>query len=90
MNTAMHSTNWGMITLGSELTAGIRGVFVHGITVNTGDRVKYVLELKGNSLRGGGASDIHLANITVNGTVSGAVMFSNMSYKGQTGPYTPR
>jgi hypothetical protein len=52
--------------------------------------VKYVLELKGNSLRGGGASDIHLANITVNGTVSGAVMFSNMSYKGQTGPYTPR
>ena len=90
MNSFMHSSNWGMITLGSELTGGIRGIYVHNIQVKVGDRVKYVLELKGNSQRGGGASDIHLSTITTAGTVSGSVMFADMSYKDQKGPYTPR
>ena len=84
------SSNWGMITLGSELTAGIRGVYVYNVSVPSGSRVKYLLELKGSSQRGGFADQIHLDTITTtSGGVSGAVMFADMSYKDQIGPYTP-
>ena len=58
VRTSMASSNWGMITLGSELSAGIRGVYAYDIKVDAGDRVKYVLELKGSSQRGGFATDI--------------------------------
>jgi polygalacturonase len=64
MHTSMASSHWGMITLGSELTGGIRNVYAHDIRVDPGDRVKYILELKGSSQRGGFATEIHLDTIT--------------------------
>lgn len=90
MHTSMASSNWGMITLGSELTGGIRNVYAYDIKVDAGDRVKYILELKGSSQRGGFATEIHLDKITATNGVSASVMFSDMSYMGQTGPYMPR
>jgi polygalacturonase len=90
VRTSMASSNWGMITLGSELSAGIRGVYAYDIKVDAGDRVKYVLELKGSSQRGGFATDIHLDTVTASNGVSASVMFADMSYMGQMGPYMPR
>jgi polygalacturonase len=90
VHTSMASSNWGMITLGSELTGGIEKVYAHDIEIDAGDRVKYILELKGSSQRGGFARDIHLDTISATGGVSASVMFSDMSYMGQTGPYMPR
>jgi polygalacturonase len=90
MNTSMASSNWGMITIGSELSAGIRNVYAYNIKVDPGDRVKYILELKGSSQRGGFATDIHLHTVTATNGVSASVMFATMSYMGQTGPYMPR
>jgi polygalacturonase len=90
VHTSMASSNWGMITIGSELSAGIRGVYAHDIKVDAGDRVKYVLELKGSSQRGGFATDIHLDTVTASNGVSASVMFADMSYMGQVGPYMPR
>jgi polygalacturonase len=89
LHSKMASSNWGMITIGSELTGGIRGVYAHDIQVTSGDKVKYVVELKGNSQRGGFATAIHLDKISVTNGISGAVMFADMSYNGQTGPYQP-
>jgi polygalacturonase len=89
VHTSMASSNWGMITLGSELTGGIKNVYAHDIKIDAGDRVKYILELKGSSQRGGYATDIHLSQITATNGVSASVMFADMSYMGQTGPYMP-
>jgi polygalacturonase len=87
---SMASSNWGMITIGSELTGGIKNVYAHDIKVDAGDKVKYILELKGSSQRGGFGSDIHLDKVTATNGVSASVMFSDMSYMSQTGPYMPR
>jgi polygalacturonase len=90
MHTSMASSNWGMITLGSELTGGISDVFAYDIHIDPGDHVKYILELKGSSQRGGGATDIHLDTVRATNGVTAAVAFSDMNYMGQTGPYVPR
>jgi polygalacturonase len=90
MHTSMASTNWGMITIGSELSAGIRDVYAYDIKVDPGDSVKYILELKGSSQRGGFATDIHLDTITASNGVTASVMFADMSYMNQVGPYMPR
>jgi polygalacturonase len=87
---SMASSNWGMITIGSELTGGIKNVYAYDIKIDAGDKVKYILELKGSSQRGGFGTDIHLDKITATNGVSGSVMFSDMSYMSQTGPYMPR
>jgi polygalacturonase len=87
---SMASSNWGMITIGSELTGGIKNVYAYDIKIDAGDRVKYILELKGSSQRGGFATEIHLDKVTATSGVSGSVMFSDMSYMSQTGPYMPR
>jgi polygalacturonase len=90
MHDRMASSNWGMITIGSELTGGIRGVYAYDINVDAGDRVKYILELKGSSQRGGGASDIHLHTVKATNGVTASVVFADMSYQRQLGPYLPR
>jgi polygalacturonase len=90
MHSSMASSNWGMITIGSELTGGIKNVYAHDIKVDAGDKVKYVLELKGSSQRGGFATEIHLDQISATNGVTAAVMFSDMSYMSQLGPYMPR
>jgi polygalacturonase len=87
---SMASSNWGMITLGSELTGGIKGVYAYDIKIDAGDRVKYILELKGSSQRGGFATDVHLDQVIATNGVSASVVFSDMSYAGQSGPYLPR
>jgi polygalacturonase len=88
--TSRFASRWGMITLGSELTGGIQNVYGYDLGTIPGDHVKYLLELKGNSQRGGFVTDVHLDTIkAIRGVVS-AVVWADMHYMKQTGPYTPR
>jgi polygalacturonase len=89
----MHSTfssRWGMLTLGSELTGGIQNVYAYDLRTSAGKTVKYMLELKGNSQRGGFITDVHLDTVRAVRGVTSAVMWADMQYMGQTGPYSPK
>ena len=89
----MHSSfasRWGMLTLGSELTGGIENVYGYDLRTIPGDTVKYVLELKGNSQRGGFINGVFLDKISATRGVTAAVMWADMQYMGQTGPYLPK
>jgi polygalacturonase len=88
MHTAF-SSSWGMMTLGSELSGGIHDVYGYDLKT-TAPGVKYVFEIKGNTLRGGTVKDIHMDTVTASmGGVSGGVVWCDMLYMGQTGPFTP-
>lgn len=78
----------GLMTLGSELTGGIHDVYGYDLkTIGSG--VHYVFQIKGNTLRGGTATDVHLDTISATNGITGGVINSDMHYKGQTGPYNP-
>ncbi len=86
----MHSTfssHVGLLTLGSEATGGIHGVYGFDIKT-TAAGVHYVLQIKGNTQRGGTVTDVHLDTI-VSSNVSIHVVNADMHYMGQTGPYMP-
>jgi polygalacturonase len=88
MNSSFAST-WGLLTLGSELTGGIRNVYGFNLRTAPGDSVRYFLELKGNSQRGGFITDVHLHTLSSTRGISAAFMWADMQYMGQTGPYRP-
>jgi polygalacturonase len=81
-------TNWGMITLGSEESGGIRQVYVHDVQA-TGDRTKFVLYVKANTQRGGFVTDIHIDGITAD-RVQRSVAFITLFYSRATGTFPPR
>jgi len=78
---------WGAITLGSELTAGIRNVYAYSnSTVGSGTR--FVHYVKSNTLRGGFVRNINID--TFNGSsLSHEVVFITMTYNSQTGNFPP-
>jgi polygalacturonase len=60
---------WGGITIGSEMSGGVRGVYARDCEINPPDfpgnyPVKYPLYVKTNKLRGGYIRDVHLRNFT--------------------------
>jgi hypothetical protein len=77
----------GGVTLGSELTGGIRNVYAYNIqTFGTG--VAYMLYIKSNTRRGGYAVNVNLD--TIQGDhLHGPWAFAQMDYAGQTGNYFP-
>lgn len=78
---------WGAITLGSELTGGIRNVYAYSnSTVGSGTR--FVHYVKSNTLRGGFVRNINID--TFNGSsLSHEVVFITMTYNSQTGNFPP-
>jgi polygalacturonase len=78
---------WGAITLGSELTGGIRNVYAYSnSTVGTGTRFAHYV--KSNTLRGGFVRNINID--TFNGSsLSHEVVFITMTYNSQTGNFPP-
>jgi polygalacturonase len=89
MNSTFAST-WGLLTLGSELTGGIRNVYGYNLKTGPGDRVRYFLQLKGNTLRGGFINEVHLHTLSSTRGISESFFRSDMRYMGQTGSYQPR
>ena len=87
---------WGMITLGSEITDGVRNVYAYDLSTTsgpargggTGDSVRLLLYMKSNKLRGGYATNVHIAK--VRGKFSGGIINATLVYEGvKTGPTPP-
>jgi polygalacturonase len=86
----MHSTfgsHVGLLTLGSEATGGIHDIYGFDIAT-TAEGVHYFLQIKGNTLRGGIVTNVHLDTVASN-AVTIVVVNADMHYMGQTGPYSP-
>jgi polygalacturonase len=81
-------TNWGMITVGSEESGGVRHVYVHDVRA-AGDRAKFVLYIKANTERGGFVNDINLDTVTAD-HVQRSVVFVTLAYAKATGSFPPR
>lgn len=78
----------GGVVLGSELSGGIRNVFVEDCIMDS-PNLDRALRFKTNSVRGGVIENFYARRITV-GQVAEAVLLVDFNYEeGDTGPHTP-
>ena len=77
----------GGVTLGSEMSGGIRNVFVEDCSMSS-PRLDRAIRLKSNSLRGGFLENLFVRNIRV-GEVSDAVIHIDLRYNDETGEHNP-
>jgi polygalacturonase len=77
----------GGVTLGSEMSGGIRNVFVEECEMSS-PRLERAVRLKSNSLRGGYLENLYVRNVRV-GEVSDAVIHVDLRYFGETGEHPP-
>jgi hypothetical protein len=83
------SGRWGGLTVGSEMSGGVRNVFARNCEINPPDFVgafpiKYPLYIKTNKLRGGFIEDIHLRDFT-GGNVERDALHVILNYNNQVG-----
>jgi len=78
----------GGVTLGSEISAGVRNVFVEDCHMDS-PKLDYALRFKDNAMRGGLLEHFRARRITV-GQVGKAVLNIDFNYEeGAKGPFTP-
>jgi len=77
----------GGVALGSEMTGGIRNVYVHDVRT-FGRSVQHMLYAKSNTRRGGYAVNIRVDSATAD-HLGGAWAFAQMDYDGQVGDFGP-
>lgn len=78
----------GGVTIGSEMTGGVRGVYARDLIMNSPD-LQSGHRIKTNSVRGGFVENIHLGRVEA-GTIGGPILLVDYSYgEGDTGPYPP-
>ena len=78
----------GGVTLGSEITGGVRNVFVERCKMDS-PRLDIAIRFKNNAMRGGTLENIHVRDIAV-GQVAKAVITIDYNYQeGANGPFTP-
>jgi len=78
----------GGVTLGSEITGGVRNVFVERCKMDS-PRLDIAIRFKNNAMRGGTLENIHVRDIAV-GQVAKAVITVDYNYQeGANGPYAP-
>jgi len=77
---------WGAITVGSEMSGGVRNVFAQDNRIHAGSSYKsfYGVYVKTNPRRGGVVSDIHVRRLT-GGPVDRGAVYVDMNYS-LTGP----
>ncbi|WP_419999036.1 glycoside hydrolase family 28 protein [Streptomyces boninensis] len=80
---------YGAITLGSDMTGGIRNVFARRCRIG-GPGLYFGLYIKTNSVRGGFAENIQLDDITVTSLIKDFVNLDFYRGEGDTGRYPPR
>jgi polygalacturonase len=78
----------GGVVLGSEMSGGIRNVFVEDCTMDS-PNLDRAIRLKSNSLRGGYLENLFVRNIRV-GQVKEAVIRINLQYDKDRGQHFPR
>ena len=78
----------GGITVGSEISGGVRNLFAHDCTMDSAD-LWTALRVKNNASRGGKLENFYFKKITI-GQVSRAVVEIDFNYEeGAKGQYTP-
>jgi polygalacturonase len=80
---------YGAITIGSEMTGGVRNVFVRNCTIGS-PNLYFGLYIKTNSVRGGYAENIYLDNLQISNLTKEVVSCNFYRSEGDTGPLTPR
>jgi polygalacturonase len=79
----------GGVTLGSEITGGVRNVFVERCKMDS-PRLDIAIRFKNNAMRGGTLENIHVRDIAV-GQVAKAVITIDYNYQeGANGPFMRR
>jgi polygalacturonase len=77
----------GGITIGSEMTGGVRNVYARDLTMNSAD-LQAGHRIKTNTLRGGYVLNTNVYRVKA-GTVGGPLLLIQGNYGGQTGAYPP-
>jgi len=78
----------GGITVGSEISAGVRNVFAERCTMDS-PSLNQALRFKNNAVRGGLLENFYFRNIDV-GQVAEAIVAVDFNYEeGENGPYVP-
>lgn len=78
----------GGVTIGSEISGGVRNVFIEGCTMDSPE-LDRALRFKNNAMRGGLLEHIYMRNCTV-GEVKEGVLSIDLYYEeGANGPFTP-
>lgn len=77
----------GGVTLGSEMSGGIRNVFVEDCAMSS-PNLDRAIRLKSNSKRGGYLENLYVRNVRV-GEVKEAVLHIDLRYFGETGDHNP-
>ncbi|MFG1910174.1 glycoside hydrolase family 28 protein [Kribbella sp. NPDC048928] len=77
---------YGAITLGSDLTGGIRNVYVRDCRI---DGPYFALYIKTNAVRGGFVENVYLRDVTVTNVTKEVVQCNFFRGEGEAGPLTP-
>ena len=77
----------GGITIGSEMTGGVKNVYARDLTMNSAN-LQAGHRIKTNTLRGGYALNSNVYRITA-GTVGGPLLLIQGNYNAQTGDFPP-
>jgi polygalacturonase len=77
----------GGITLGSEMTGGVRNVYARDLRLNSAN-LQAGHRIKTNTLRGGYVLNSNVYRVTA-GTVGGPLLLIQGNYSGQTGDFAP-
>jgi len=77
----------GGITIGSEMTGGVRNVYARDLTMNSAS-LQAGHRIKTNTLRGGFVLNTNVYRVTA-GAVGGPLLLIQGNYNGQTGDFPP-
>ena len=77
----------GGVVMGSELSGGIRNVFVENCRMSSPD-LERGIRIKTNAMRGGFVENVHVKGLNV-GTVSDLIVINFYYEEGEDGPFTP-
>jgi len=78
----------GGVTLGSEISGGVRNVFVENCRMDS-PRLNTAIRFKNNAMRGGTLTDIHVRHVTVGQVARAAVTIDYNYGEGANGPFAP-
>jgi len=77
----------GGITIGSEMTGGVKDVYARDLTMNSAN-LQAGHRIKTNTLRGGYVLNTNVYRVTA-GTIGGPLLLIQGNYDGQTGDFPP-
>ncbi len=78
----------GGVTLGSEITGGVRNVFAENCQMDS-PHLDIAVRFKNNAMRGGVLENIHVRDITVGQVAQAAVAVDFLYEEGANGKFTP-